>query len=426
METQAIVNIALELWGIAFCLMVAVLLVGKKKRHIAGFRGMPAICFFTIFLLAADCIAVIYRGTPGAAGRVIVKVSNYTAFYCNYALIISLIGYAMVDIYHNQSRKLHLFAIGLNFAEILLLGVNMFTGFLFAFDANNCYYRGPWYILTVIGSMGSLLVELVVLFLRRKDIESSRIMPMFAYLTLPFTAAIIQIFVYGYSFVYISYAASLILLFSVTGIENSLILAEQERRITETNTKLMLTQIQPHFMFNTLATIQSLCLSEPQEAAEVIADFSRYLRNNIDFSATTGMISFEKELSHVGSYVNIEKKRFGDRIQVIYELDYTEFKLPALVLQPMVENAIKHGLLKKKEGGTIRIITKHEGDRVTVLVCDNGAGFDVNAEPSKDRVHIGVSNVRDRIEGLCNGSFSITSVPGEGTTVTIVIPDNLE
>lgn len=197
-------------------------------------------------------------------------------------------------------------------------------------------------------------------------------------------------------------------------------LAENERKLTENRIATMMSQIKPHFIFNTLGTIGQLCLDEPEKAADLVQKFSLYLRGNFTELDNSSLISVSQELEHVQHYVNIEQIRFPD-IQVQYDIQAAEFLLPPLTIQPLVENAIKHGLMGLESGGTVVISTYESDEAYCVSVRDDGVGFDETA-PSDGKKHIGINNIRGRVEAMCRGKLIIESTVGVGTVARIEIP----
>jgi len=184
--------------------------------------------------------------------------------------------------------------------------------------------------------------------------------------------------------------------------------------------RIMVSQIQPHFLYNTLATIRALCGRDPKKAEEVTEKLGRYLRQNMDSLESEALIPFEKELEHTRIYTEIEMVRF-ENIRVEYEIEDRDFSLPPLTMQPMVENAIRHGVRIRKEG-LVRVSTRSTEDFHESTIRDNGMGFDTLELDGAKGSHIGIRNVRKRLHTLCGGSLTISSVRGEGTTVTIRIP----
>ena len=184
----------------------------------------------------------------------------------------------------------------------------------------------------------------------------------------------------------------------------------------------MLSQIQPHFLYNTLNSIYQLCETNPMRARYMVNSFSEYLRNNLSALEEQGLISFETELAHVKTYLDIEKVRFEDTLEIEYDIQCVDFSLPVLTVQPIVENAVKHGTSKKRGGGTVRIVADENEENYRITVSDTGCGFDP-AKPKDDgKRHLAIENVRRRLSKMCGGTLTIESAVGSGTIATIIIP----
>lgn len=215
---------------------------------------------------------------------------------------------------------------------------------------------------------------------------------------------------------------------ALTFTRKSILLLEQEQKLKmemqNAQIAIMLGQIQPHFLFNALNTLQHICTKNGVLAAEAISHFSKYLRGNMDSLTKEHPIPFGEELEHVKHYLYIQKLRFGDRIHIQYDLNNMDFDIPTLTLQPIVENAIRHGITKKAEGGTVWITTLKVLDEYIIIVADDGVGFDPHVRNCDRRSHIGLQNVEKRIKLQCDGSLSIESQPGFGTRVTIRLKGN--
>lgn len=192
--------------------------------------------------------------------------------------------------------------------------------------------------------------------------------------------------------------------------------------LQESKISIMLSQMQPHFIFNTLNTIYHLCEIDPQVARSTISSFSEYLRNNIDTLGQSEMISFEKELSFVKTYLDIEKVRFDDELEITFDIGVTDFKIPVLAVQPIVENAVKHGTSKKKGVSQLMISTHENYDCYEISIRDTGVGFDTESYTDDGHKHIGISSVTERLKNLCDGTLTIESEVGIGTCATIRIP----
>ena len=199
-----------------------------------------------------------------------------------------------------------------------------------------------------------------------------------------------------------------------------------ELKLQESQISIMLSQIQPHFLYNTLNSIYQLCETNPMRARSMVNSFSEYLRNNLSSLEETGLVSFETELEHVNTYLEIEKVRFEDTLEIEYDIKCVDFSLPVLTVQPIVENAVKHGMSKKRGGGKVIISTDEEQDSYVIKVSDTGCGFDTSKPKDDGKRHVGIENVKQRLANMCSGSLSIESEIGVGTLATIRIPKGVK
>lgn len=203
--------------------------------------------------------------------------------------------------------------------------------------------------------------------------------------------------------------------------------AERTSRVHEI--AFLKAQIKPHFLYNALNVIAALCLIEPKKARELILDLSNYLRYTFTANSNEDYISFEEELEFIEAYVRIQKARFRDKLKVKYEIeDISELMLPPLVLQPLVENAIRHGIRKKEQGGSVVIRVENKKDCFVISIEDDGIGItkeelekieNANFEKGKG---IGVVNIKLRLKELYGTDLVIKSEYGQGTLVSFNIP----
>ena len=198
---------------------------------------------------------------------------------------------------------------------------------------------------------------------------------------------------------------------------------EHERALeAEHRIQIMMTQIQPHFLFNTLNSVMALCSKDTKAAMQTLGLFSIYLRQNLEALDAPDLIPLARELEHTRVYTKIEMIRFPN-IRIEYDIRDEAFCVPALTVQPLVENAIRHGVRSRAEG-IVTISTFCEGNEHHIVIRDNGVGFDTEREYTSDGTHIGIKNVRERLEVMCGGNMEIDSIPGEGTTIVLRIPTN--
>lgn len=223
----------------------------------------------------------------------------------------------------------------------------------------------------------------------------------------------------------VAFASSLtmLLFIIVIVVENTKRLREERTRNEQLKIDLMLGQIQPHFLFNVLYVIQEICHIDAELASKAITEFSKYLRHNMDSITVSSPIPFEEELEHVKHYVSLQQLRFGDALDVRYELGCRNFQMPTLTLQPLVENAIRYGVRKRETGeGMVLVRTTEFPDRFEVDVIDDGPGFVPDSLPDDGRSHMGLKNVQERLQRICGGRLNVESAPGKGTRATMILP----
>ncbi len=197
-------------------------------------------------------------------------------------------------------------------------------------------------------------------------------------------------------------------------------------------TVFLQSQIKPHFLYNALSVIVSLCHSDGKKAVKLLEELSKYLRFTFDINPYNSFISLKREISFVKSYIELEKARFGERLNVEFDLDEgsLEYSIPALIIQPLVENSIRHGVMKRISGGIVKISIKNTGQYIKVVIQDNGVG--INSFKLKELTDDDISknsalrNVNKRLINEYGHGLSIDSIQGKGTVVTINLPLKLE
>lgn len=201
-------------------------------------------------------------------------------------------------------------------------------------------------------------------------------------------------------------------------IKNKKLKAELE----QSRVAVMLSQIQPHFLYNSLTSVMDLCDRNPKQAKAAIADFADYLRGNLSSLKTENLISFRTELAHIEKYLRLEKLRFQDELEVVYDIQVQDFMLPALSVQPLIENAVKHGVGRKIGGGTVSVHTYETENDYIIRITDDGVGFVEGEYADDDSTHVGIENTKKRLDMMMNARLEIESKKGEGTTACVLIP----
>ena len=191
-------------------------------------------------------------------------------------------------------------------------------------------------------------------------------------------------------------------------------------QLSESRISTMMSQIRPHFIYNTLGSIEQLCKLDPPKAGELVHNFAKYLRGNFGELDNPKPILMSQEMEHVHHYISIENVRFPD-MTFTFEMNSGDFHIPALTVQPIVENAIKHGLMKLPKGGTIRVLSYETDTDYCISVEDDGVGFDTSVLID-ERNHVGLRNIRERLKVMVNGKLEIESTVGVGTKVRVTIP----
>ena len=303
----------------------------------------------------------------------------------------------------------------------VLLIFNIFTGSIYSVDADNNYERGPLFSVLVAPTFIIACINLFAVYKRRMNLSAKQRHAFILYSVVPMIAMIIQTRVFGIHLIALSsvFSAIFMLIYIINDQTERYYIKEAE------NAKLKLdilqAQIQPHFLFNSLTTIKHLCLKDPESAADAIDQFMAYIRHNMDSLTAERPIEFMQELDHVKGYISLQKLRFGNDLSVVYDIEFADFKIPSLTLQPLVENAVTYGVRKNESGeGTVIIRSRKHENTVEVIVEDNGPGFIADTSNyDKNRAHIGIMNVRKRIEDIAGGELIIDSQIGQGTKAMI-------
>ncbi|MDP4180653.1 MAG: 7TM diverse intracellular signaling domain-containing protein, partial [Bacillota bacterium] len=205
-------------------------------------------------------------------------------------------------------------------------------------------------------------------------------------------------------------------------------LVKQEELLLRSELRMLQAQIKPHFLFNALNTIISVSRSSSEKAVELLLYLSDYLRCGFSFKNDEEFVDFDTEILHVKSYLEIEKARFSDKLKIVYDIDSNiECKVPPYILQPIVENAVRHGILPLKNGGTVKLSAKNINNMLSIVIEDDGVGMSEEKMNSVlsgiDKTSgIGVSNVKNRIERIYKRKIEIKSALRKGTVVNISIP----
>lgn len=408
------INIALDSFGILVMLIILLSCINEYIRNRRSTsKSFIALLIFVIATLIADLLSWIGEGNIELS--MLTTISNTVAGCFSYATIICFMIY-LKETLNNKSKLLSamvgLFC-GLGIITGIFLVANIFYEYAFYINEFGHYVRVDDIMMSIIYlqfpvlSLIAIVFALILTKTTGKMIKHSFLI----YTIFPITGVLLDYFIHGLSLTYIGLVLSVLIIYAN-------IYLQKQNMIERQRNALMLSQINPHFVYNTLSTIASMCDISPKQAKYLTIDFSQYLRKNIGSLSSEELIPFEQEMEHVACYLKIEKTRFRERLNVIYSTQCKDFNIPPLTVQPLVENAIKHGITKKANGGTIKICSFEEDHSYVIEIIDDGVGFDTeNVE-----MHVGIKNVQDRVSAMCHGSVTIKSTAEVGTRVTIEIP----
>ncbi|MCQ2543218.1 MAG: histidine kinase [Lachnospiraceae bacterium] len=378
--------------------------ISKKNKHIFIFAIILA-----ILNTLTDYVEFWTLLVPGHV--LLRELASYTGYSVRPFLVLCFMQLCL-------PKKKHYIFLGLSIANLLLFFTSHFTHLGVFFSPDNAFQRGPlWGFVFIISGLGLIYI----LILSIKEYFSRRIR---RWIIPPACVVLILYAVYSD---YISMGAypsnlskTLVVVILQFYLFYHLDLARQyeEKMLQNQKLQLMLSQIKPHFFFNTITTIQALCSIDPKKASETLGLFATYVRQNIT-TTTDSLTPFSKEIEHVKTYASIESLRFPN-IEVQYDIQFSDFDIATLSIQPLVENAIKHGI-RSKEHGIVLISTQYNNQSIIINISDNGIGFDTSIIDELDDTHVGIHNVKNRLEILQNASMAINS-SSDGTNITITIP----
>jgi signal transduction histidine kinase len=309
---------------------------------------------------------------------------------------------------------------------VLVLISTPFSDLVYYVAPDGMFYSGPLYWLMGLPIVLVSGMNLVGAMRWRKQL-ARRYFISFIISSLPLTVTlIINMFVDVLALVDISIVVSAISMFGLIvskQIEDHLQkqqeVVRQQKEIADQRASVMVLQMRPHFIYNTLMSIYSLCDQDPQKARKVTMDFTNYLRKNFNAVASDTTIPFTAELEHTRTYLDVEKAQHEDMLVVDFDTPFTYFRLPPLTLQPLAENAVKHGMDPNKGLLHVVIRTRQTENGAEITVEDDGRGFD----PAEGDRGGALENIRQRLALMCGGTLTIASSEGGGTSVTITIPD---
>ena len=427
MFTLSFFLISIDLFG-AFFSLIAILgiLIGKPVDK-KGARLQIALIVCLMLLLTSDAITRMSAGDGPVQNVLLIRIATYFKYVLGF-LSMPLAAEFVTYLIESRSGIKGLlwryvewtfFGIG-----VVMMTVNLFNGFLYSIDGEGNFHLHPWGVLPGAVSMIGLVITVGVVVRFIQYLVKFEKVAFITYLLLPFLALGYNLVQTKVSLVMPAITLSVLVLYLSYEFNTREYRIELERNLADRQITMFCHQIQPHFIFNSLALIKYQCRTAPEKAIETIDEFSDYLRDSTDLMSTTACVSADRELDLVRHYIGLQKKRF-EEIDYRVQIEDTDFLIPPFAIQTCVENSITHGL-RAQNGPNPYVCVKTYKKRAqhVIEIEDNGTGFDVRELKNKaDSGHVGLLNTEERIRLMCGGSMKIESEIGKGTRITIVIPE---
>ncbi|MBR2216673.1 MAG: histidine kinase [Selenomonadaceae bacterium] len=303
---------------------------------------------------------------------------------------------------------------------LILLGIAQDTTLMYYFTSEGNFYRGAWHPL-LLAPLDILLLLNLAGVIRRRSLLPRKYYTAFLIHMLPLTVTFLaHSFFFVPMLVFFGVVISTLSVFGVILYDQIDQYMRQQKEISHQRASIMVLQMRPHFIYNAMMSIYYLCAKDAKKAQQVTLDFTTYLRKNFTAIVSEDTVPFADELAHTRAYLAIEQVQFEDSLCVEYDTPHTEFRLPPLTLQPIVENAVKHGMDPEYAPLEIFIRTRETEVGSEIIVEDSGLGFDLAA--TKSEPHTALENIRTRLSMMCGGSLTLHPREGGGTVVKVIIP----
>lgn len=439
----AFTNTALESFAalVTFVLLFACIAKIKMQRGIKHVTSKNAkrntldyilIIWLVIHMIVLTADVLSWTAMDSGKNEVWLLFMLNLTFTCLFLECMVYTYYVKETIYqHEMIGNTYVYLVMLSTVIAIILWITSdISGKFYYLDTQGNYTQGSTYWLCQFYCIIVMCGNIVILLKHRKALVRHDVLSLLMYGLIPIASIPAQMLWKSTTFNLATTLALIYICISVHMaqydriVEQEKLLIQQEHELSMNQMQMMIAQIQPHFLYNSLTALAQLCSKDPKEAKKAIINFADYWRNHINAIDKKELIPFEEELKYVKIYLYLEQLRFGDDLHVEYDLQKTDFKVPMISVQPFVENAINWGVGQKEDGGTVRITTRENEEQIELCVIDDGVGFDTSKmeEQSDGRQHIGVRNARIRFQKMCNGTVDIYSEKGKGTKIRINLP----
>jgi sensor histidine kinase YesM len=301
----------------------------------------------------------------------------------------------------------------------VLLVTAQFTKWIYYYTPDNEYFRGPLYPVLLVPLVLLMAVNLFALFYYRAELSRRYRIAFTVYFLVPLLCMVVQMFYSDVLMTVLGSAASALIMLWIIALEQVERQIAQANEISKQRASIVVLQMRPHFIYNTMMSIYYLCKQNPDKAQQVTLEFTDYLRSNFTAIAGENAIPFTDELKHTQAYLSVEQAQHEDNLFVKFDTPHTMFRVPPLTLQPLVENAVKHGMDPDGNPLNISVTTRQTPSGSEIIVEDDGPGF---SSTDNNDLHIALENIRQRLEMMCKGELEITPRDGGGTVVKVPIP----
>ena len=424
------IQIILESWNGIFLLIMMFSLIIAKRADRKINTEIPLTNELIVFYAAIflynffDILCCCFSGDTSVCGRITKSIAEICYFVVGAFQTLFFLQLVKKQIAEkNELETLKKVTLGFQLLHIpclILLALTPFTKALYYFDEQNYYHRGQYYWVWYYATIISFAFITIVFIALHKKINSFLVRVISLAAIIPLIAFICNFAYIGISFNNISVSITALLVFMLYEKHRTAVFIRNANELENKRYDLMKAQIKPHFINNAMVAIQELCYEDPEKAAELINHFTRYLRNNIDVTNGTALIPVEKEIAAVKEYLALEYADTEKKFRFEFNLGCTSFQVPALSIETLVENAVKHGINRYSESSRVILTTYEDKTNYYVVLKDNGVGFDTNEE-TLGKGGIGLKNTISRLEITCGGSLDIDRRDG-WTVVKITIP----
>ena len=405
-----------------FCLLPCLILfIGAARTRTNLSRNFMWLAGLNMLGLVSEAAGWLFEHDASILSYIVVRLSLFLSLIAGYGMLAAFgeYIYTCLSLRTMVSRRPFQLIWACVIISCLLLVVAMFNNLYATFDESNVYQSQEIFFVYLILPLTGLLILYRTMKRYAADLPSRQMAALRWYFILIALCCAFLFYDPEIALHYIVSTLSQIILYINIQMDEA---QQREIELSESRTAVMLSQISPHFILNVLNDISILCRIDPVKAQQATVHFSSYLRSNVDSLTSRALIPFEKEMEHVEHYLWLESMRYEDRLRAVFDLGPLDFELPPLSLQPLVENAVRHGLSKKKDGGTVTVSSRETDGVWRVIVTDDGVGYNQEIALNDGRSHVGLTNVRSRLAAMCGGRLTLESVPGRGTVATMEIP----